>query len=77
VAGTRIAGQYGGTGVDNSGKTITLGGNLTTSGAHATTLTTTGTTTVTLPTTGILATKHMYRLKINHSILQRQLQAWQ
>jgi hypothetical protein len=35
--------------------TITLGGNLTTSGAHATTLTTTGTTTVTLPTSGTLA----------------------
>jgi hypothetical protein len=54
--GTAITGQYGGTGVDNSGKTITLGGNLTTSGAHATTLTTTGTTGVTLPTTGTLAT---------------------
>jgi hypothetical protein len=54
---TAISGQYGGTGVDNSGKTITLGGNLTTSGTHATTLTTTGTTTVTLPTTGILATE--------------------
>jgi hypothetical protein len=51
-----IAGQYGGTGVANNGKTITLGGNLTTSGAHATTLTTTGTTGVTLPTTGTLAT---------------------
>lgn len=54
---TRIAGQYGGTGVDNSGKTITLGGNLTTSGAHATTLTTVGATTLTLPTTGIVATR--------------------
>jgi hypothetical protein len=54
--GTVISGQYGGTGVNNSGKTITLGGNLTTSGAHATTLTTTGTTSVTLPTTGTLAT---------------------
>ena len=51
-----IDGQYGGTGVANTGKTITLGGNLTTSGAHATTLTTTGTTGVTLPTTGTLAT---------------------
>jgi hypothetical protein len=51
-----IAGQYGGTGVNNSDKTITLGGNLTTSGAHATTFTTTGTTGVTLPTTGTLAT---------------------
>lgn len=51
-----IAGQYGGTGVANTGKTITLGGNLTTSGAFATTLTSTATTTVTLPTTGTLAT---------------------
>lgn len=54
--GNVIAGQYGGTGVDNTGKTVTLGGNLTTSGAHATTLTTTGTTSVTLPTTGTLST---------------------
>jgi hypothetical protein len=54
--GTVIAGQYGGTGVANTGKTVTLGGNLTTSGAHATTLTTTGTTSVTLPTTGTLST---------------------
>ena len=54
--GTVIDGQYGGTGVANTGKTITLGGNLTTSGAHATTLTTTGTTGVTLPTTGTLST---------------------
>ena len=54
--GTAIAGQYGGTGVANTGKTITLGGNLTTSGAHATTITTTGATTVTLPLTGTLVT---------------------
>ena len=54
---TAIAGQYGGTGVANTGKTITLGGNLTTSGTHNTTLTTTGNTTVTLPTTGTLATE--------------------
>jgi hypothetical protein len=52
-----IDGQYGGTGVDNSGKTITLGGNLTTSGEHATTLTTIGATTLTLPTEGIVATR--------------------
>jgi len=51
-----VAGQYGGTGVNNSGKTITLGGNLTTSGAFATTFTSTATTSVTLPTTGTLAT---------------------
>lgn len=49
-----IAGQYGGTGVANTGKTITLGGNLTTSGAFATTLTATNTTNVTLPTAGTL-----------------------
>jgi trimeric autotransporter adhesin len=51
-----IAGQYGGTGVNNTGKTITLGGNLTTSGAFATTLTTTALTNVTLPTSGTLLT---------------------
>lgn len=53
--GTVIAGQFGGTGVNNSGKTITLGGNLTTSGAFATTLTSTATTSITLPTSGTLA----------------------
>jgi trimeric autotransporter adhesin len=52
---TVITGQYGGTGVANTGKTITLGGNLTTSGAYAVTLTATGSTNVTLPTTGTLA----------------------
>jgi len=54
--GIAIVGQYGGTGVDITGKTITLGGNLTTAGAFATTLTVTSTTNVTLPTTGTLAT---------------------
>lgn len=54
--GTAVAGQYGGTGVNNSGKTITLGGNLTTSGANNVTLTTSGSTNVTLPTTGTLST---------------------
>ncbi len=59
---TIITGQYGGTGVANTGKTITLGGNMstassfTTSGAFATTLTSTAATNVTLPTTGTLAT---------------------
>lgn len=51
-----LLGANGGTGVANTGKTITLGGNLTTSGAFATTLTATATTAVTLPTTGTLAT---------------------
>ena len=52
--GSVINGQYGGTGVANTGKTITLGGNLTTSGAFATTLTATATTSVTLPVSGTL-----------------------
>jgi len=51
-----LLGANGGTGVANTSKTITLGGNLTTSGAFATTLTTSNTTTVTLPTTGTLTT---------------------
>jgi hypothetical protein len=54
--GTIVAGQYGGTGVNNSGKTITLGGNFTHTGAHTIGLTTTANTSVTLPTTGTLAT---------------------
>lgn len=53
--GSIIAGQYGGTGVANTGKTIMLGGNLTTSGAFPTTLTVTAATNVTLPTSGTLA----------------------
>ena len=57
-----IAGTYGGTGVNNGNKTITLGGNLltansfTTVGNYSTTLTSTGATNITLPTTGTIAT---------------------
>ncbi len=54
--GTVITGQYGGTGVANTGKTITLGGSLTTSGAFDSTFTMTNTTAVTFPTSGTLAT---------------------
>lgn len=54
--GTIISPTYGGTGINNGSKTITLGGNLETSGAHNTTFTTTANTIVTLPTTGTLAT---------------------
>ena len=54
--GTIVSPTYGGTGVNNGSKTITLGGNLTTSGAFNTTLTATANTNVTLPTTGTLAT---------------------
>jgi len=52
--GNPISGQFGGTGVNNAGKTITLGGNLTTSGAFATTITVTAATNVTLPVSGTL-----------------------
>ena len=52
--GNVISGQYGGTGVANTGKTITLGGDLTTSGAFATTIISTALTSVTLPTSGTL-----------------------
>jgi hypothetical protein len=57
-----LLGANGGTGVANTGRTITLGGNistagaLTTSGAFGVTLTATALTNVTLPTTGTLAT---------------------
>jgi hypothetical protein len=53
---TIVSPTYGGTGVNNGSKTITLGGNLTTAGAYSTTLTMTGATSITLPTTGTLAT---------------------
>jgi hypothetical protein len=54
--GSVVGSTYGGTGVNNGSNTITLGGNLITSGAFALTLTQTATTNVTLPTTGTLAT---------------------
>ncbi len=60
--GSIITGAYGGTGINNGSSTITLGGNITTaaafatSGANALTFTTTGSTNVTLPTTGTIAT---------------------
>jgi hypothetical protein len=54
--GTIVGPTYGGTGVNNGTKTITLGGNLTTSGAFNTTFTATANTTLTLPVTGTLAT---------------------
>ena len=47
---------HGGTGVDNGTSTITIGGNLTFSGAYGVTFTSTNTTSLTLPTTGTLAT---------------------
>ena len=50
-----IAGEFGGTGVNNKDKTITLGGNLAlVSGAFTTTLNATASTNVTLPVSGTL-----------------------
>jgi len=51
-----LLGASGGTGVANTGKTITLGGNVTTVGAYNLGVSLSGNTTVTLPTTGTLAT---------------------
>lgn len=48
--------QYNGTSWIDSGQTLSLGGNFTTSGAFAVTLTSTATTSLTLPTSGTLAT---------------------
>jgi hypothetical protein len=68
-----LLGVNGGTGVNNSGKTITLGGNLTTSGAFAVTLTATATTNVTLPVSGTLvnqtATETLYNKTLNSPVL--------
>lgn len=53
--GTIIAGQYGGTGVANTGKTITVSGNVSIgSSTHTVTFATSGNTSVTLPTSGTL-----------------------
>ncbi len=54
--GTLISPTYGGTGINNGSSTITLGGNLTLSGAFTTAFTITGNTSVTFPTSGTLAT---------------------
>ena len=50
-----IPGQYGGTGVANTGKTITVSGNTTIgSSTHTVTMTTSANTAITLPTSGTL-----------------------
>jgi uncharacterized membrane protein YiaA len=54
--GTLIGSTYGGTGVNNGASTITLGGNLTLSGAFATVFNITAGTNVTFPTSGTLST---------------------
>lgn len=54
--GTIVGPTYGGTGVNNGSSTLTLGGNVTHSGAYTQTFVATANTNVTLPTTGTLAT---------------------
>ncbi len=54
--GNLITGQFGGTGVANTGKTITIGGNLTFSGGFTFVATLTNNTSVTFPTSGTIAT---------------------
>jgi hypothetical protein len=66
--GTIITGTFGGTGVNNGANTITLAGNLVTSGANSLTFTTTGTTNVTLPTTGTLITNSVTTLSSLSSV---------
>ena len=50
--GTLISPTYGGTGVNNGSATITLGGNVTFTGAYATSITSIAATSVTLPISG-------------------------
>lgn len=50
-----ISPTYGGTGINNGSSTITIGGNLTLSGAYTTTLTVSDNTALTLPTSGTVA----------------------
>jgi hypothetical protein len=72
ITGT-ISGAKGGTGVNNTGKTITLGGNLTTSGANALTMNTIAPTNINLPSTGTLATLNGGEALTNKSINGLQL----
>jgi len=64
--GSVIAGQYGGTGVANTGKTITVSGNTVIgSGTDTVTFNTSGATSVTLPTSGTLCTTSTCALGTN------------
>ena len=66
--GSIIGPTYGGTGVNNGARTITLGGNFATSGSSNLTLTTTGATNVTLPTTGTLVNSDVTTLSSLSSV---------
>ncbi len=51
-----ISPTFGGTGINNGSKTISLAGDLVTSGNYSTTINTTGVTNITFPTSGTMAT---------------------
>lgn len=53
--GSIISPTYGGTGINNGSSTITIGGNVTFSGAYTTTFTVGGNTSLTLPASGTVA----------------------
>jgi hypothetical protein len=55
--GTVVEPTYGGTGVNNGNRTITLGGNLSTTGEFTLNLTTTSNTSLTLPSSGFVAVR--------------------
>jgi hypothetical protein len=64
--GTIIDPTYGGTGINNGAKTITVKGNLTLSGSSDTIINTTDTTNITLPTAGILTAKYATTISGNN-----------
>lgn len=64
--GSIVAGQYGGSGVANTGTTFTRAGNVEFAGAFAAILRVTAATDVTLPTTGTLATTAQVQAAANH-----------
>jgi len=66
--GNLITGTYGGTGVNNGASTITIGGNVTFSGAFTTVITVSGATAVTLPAAGTLATKDGTEILTNKTL---------
>lgn len=66
----QLSPSRGGTGINNGTNTLTLGGNLTTSGAFDSTFTMTGATNVTFPTSGTLATTSQIPV-VNPSALTR------
>ena len=66
--GSVISPTYGGTGVNNGSNTITLSGNLTTTGAFNLSVALTGATSVTMPTSGTLITDTVTTLSSLSSI---------